>query len=154
MSNYTWRIKSMAKGIDPDLAIKEIERIENVYGGITPETVLEASREPDAVLYSLFQWDNDKAANQYRLQQARTLINNIEIAIISDGEAKSIPVFEIVNIGEGRVYKSITIMNPAEIDSVKASVKREITHLKNKLSIFNSFENVIKHLDKAIEEIK
>lgn len=153
MNKYSWRIKSLAKGIDPDLAIAEIERIESVYGGLTPENVLEASRDESALLHPLFQWDDNVAATQYRLQQARTIINNVEIKVISDGEERSIPVYEVVNIGEGRVYKSIQNMDKDDVEYVKQSVKREINHLKNKLSTYNSFEATIKHLDSALETL-
>lgn len=153
MNKYSWRIKSLAKGIDPDLAIAEIERIESVYGGLTPENVLEASRDESALLHPLFQWDDNVAATQYRLQQARTIINNVEIKVISDGEERSIPVYEVVNVGEGRVYKSIQNMDKEDVEYVKQSVKREISYLKNKLSTYNSFEATIKHLDSALETL-
>lgn len=153
MNKYSWRIKSLAKGIDADLAIAEIERIESVFGSLTPENVLEASRDESALLHSLFQWDDSLAAKQYRLQQARTIINNVEIKVISDGEERSIPVYEVVNIGEGRVYKSIQNMDKDDVEYVKQSVKREISYLKTKLSTYNSFEATIKHLNNALESL-
>ena len=78
-NKYEWRIGSFAKDIDPDLAVAELERIENVYGALTPENILEASKTEGAYLHKLFTWDDQKAANLYRLQQARQILNNIEI---------------------------------------------------------------------------
>jgi len=153
MNKYEWKLKSLAKGIDPDLAIKEIERIENVFGGLTPENILSASKEEDALFHCLFQWDDEVAAENYRLQQARSIINNIEVKVISDGEPRNIPVYEIVNIGEGRVYKAVTDMSSNEIEFVRSSVKREISYLKNKLSNYNEFAKSVKHLDDALKEL-
>lgn len=153
MNKYQWKIASLAKGIDPTAAIQEIERIENLYGSLTPENVLDASRDESALLHCLFQWDDSKAAHQFRLQQARNIINNIEVKVISDGQERNIPVFEVVNLGEGRVYKSIQTMDKDDIAYVKESVKREINYLKNKLSTYNSFEVTIKKLNDAIETL-
>lgn len=153
MNKYQWKMASLAKGIDADSAIAEIERIESIFGSLTAENVLTASQSPDSLLHSLFQWDDTKAAHNYRLQQARTILNNIEINIISDGESKVMSVFEIVNLGEGRVYKSIQNMNPNDVEYVKQLVKREINHLKLKLSTYNKFEETIKHLDDAVNTL-
>jgi hypothetical protein len=43
-------------------------------GTITPERVVEAARDPKSPLHSRFTWENDEAAHQWRLQQARQLI--------------------------------------------------------------------------------
>lgn len=153
MNKYQWKMASLAKGIDADAAIAEIERIESIFGSLTAENVLTASQSPDSLLHSLFQWDDTKAAHNYRLQQARTILNNIEINIISDGESKVMSVFEIVNLGEGRVYKSIQNMNPNDVEYVKQLVKREINYLKIKLSTYNKFEETIKHLDDAVNTL-
>lgn len=153
MTKYEWKLKSLAKGIDPNEAIKEIERIENVFGSLTPENVLKASEPGDAILHSLFQWDDSVAAEQYRLQQARTILNNIEVVILSDGQAKHIAAYEVVNLGEGRVYKSIQNMDSKDIEYVKSQVRREIKYLKNKLSAYQEMEQTIKHLDNALETL-
>jgi len=150
MNVYEWKLKSLAKGIDPEIAIKEIERIENVYGALNAENILEASRSRRSVLHSLFQWDDGIAATNYRLQQARTILNNIEVRIISNGEERTISVFEVVNIGDERCYKSIQTMDSNDIDFIKARTKREILYLRNKLTAYQAMEETILHLDKAI----
>jgi hypothetical protein len=153
MNKYEWKMRSLAKGIDPEEAIAEIERIENLYGSLTAENVLKAAQPEDSLFHCLFQWDDSKAAHQFRLQQARNIINNIEVKVVSDGGERSIPVFEIVNLGEGRVYKSIQSMDKDDVEYVKQSVKREISYLRSKLSTYNSFEATIKHLDNALETL-
>lgn len=149
-SKYEWRIISLAKGIDADAAILELERIEKVYGSLTPENVLEASKKKNAVLHNLFNWDDEKAAHQYRLQQARTIINNLEIIIISDGESRQIPVFETIIKNDVRVYKSIEEFTEPDAEQVRAQAVREINAWKNKLSFFSKFSKAAKKLDQAV----
>lgn len=154
MNKYKWRIESFAKGIDPTAAEVELERIEKEYGSLTPENVLEASRNKDAVLYSLFTWDNNDAAHKYRLQQARTLINNIEVITVSNGEERSIPVYEIVIIDSGRSYKHINDMSSDEIEQVKKRTVRELNSLKQKLSVYKQFDKALVKLSEATEIIE
>jgi hypothetical protein len=86
VNNYAWKLASLAKGIDVQDAVTELDRIKSIYGSLTPENVLNASRLETAVLYKLFNWDDAKAAEHYRLQQARTILNNIEVKVISNGQ--------------------------------------------------------------------
>ncbi len=53
----------------------ELESIRKQYGGILrPEAVVERARLPDNVLHGRFTWDDEEAAEQWRLEQARQLI--------------------------------------------------------------------------------
>lgn len=50
-------------------------------GKITPQQVLDAARDEDNPLHSFFDWDDDEAAENWRLHQARTLIKSVKIEI-------------------------------------------------------------------------
>jgi len=150
---YQWKIKSFARKVNPDDAIQEIERIENVYGKITAETILKAASNEKSPLHELFQWDDTLAAQKYRLSQARTLINNIEVIYISDGEERSIPAYEIVRTEETQQYKHIETLTVDEIQQVRENTIQALNSLKAKLSIYKQFNRVIKQLDLALEEL-
>ena len=158
---YEWKMASFAKKIDPDEAMNEIQRIESLYGKITAETVLKAAKDKDCILHKLFEWDDSKAAEKYRMAQARTLINNIEVKIISDGEERHIPVYEVVNIRPeddsdeqpGRQYKHINTLTYDEVGQVKEATVRALNNLKFKLSVYRQFDKVVNHLESAIEEL-
>lgn len=149
---YNWIQKGFAKGIDPDLAILELERIENVFGSLTAENILKASEPEEALFHSLFTWNDSEAANQYRLSQARTIINNIEVRILSNGEEKHIPVFEIVTREEGRVYKHISDFTKEDIESLKSNAVKSLNFWKNKLSNYKQFDVVVQKIGEAINE--
>ena len=64
-------------------------------GRLSPKQVVEWARShPNSVLYKRFEWDNSKAAAQYRLWQARELITSVEV-IYPDGEKRQIYVSPI-----------------------------------------------------------
>ncbi len=150
---YKWSLESFAKGIDPDYAVKELERIEILYGSLTPEHILDASKDKNALFNSLFTWDDCEAAKLYRLQQARKILNNIEIEIISDNESRVIPVYEVVTQHEGRAYKHIQNMTAENINEIKVRTIKELNALRNKLSTYSKFEKVIQKLDEAVGEM-
>lgn len=144
---------SFAKNIDPEVAIMEIEKIENLYGKITAETVLRHAENKDCILHKLFEWDDSKAAEKFRLSQARTLINNIEVRIVSDGESISIPVYEVVRCDDGSKYKNVEVLTWDEIEYIKDLTMKSINNLRMKLSAYKQFDKVVKLLDAAVSEL-
>lgn len=153
MNQYTWNLTGLAKGIDPTIAAQELERIENVYGNITAETILQASMPEDAVFHKLFEWNDSAAAFQYRLSQARNIINNIRVTVITDGSPKHVSAYEIIKTEQARSYKLITSMASDEIAQVKARTVRELNSVKEKLTVYKKFDQALIHIDAAIEKI-
>lgn len=66
-----WRIKGIYKA-DAQKVADEIGNKE-----ITPEEVLEMAKDENSELHKCFEWNNDIAAEKYRLQQARAIIINL-----------------------------------------------------------------------------
>jgi hypothetical protein len=149
--NYNWKIKGLAKKVDPSIAANELHRLQNVYGVITPEIIVNESKNPKSVLHPIFEWDDNKAAFNYRLQQARILLNNIQITVTSDGESKEISVFEVTSFKDG--YKSIDTFSPDDIEYVKSGILQQLNYLKVKLKLYKEFNKVLYHINKAIEVI-
>lgn len=152
-ADYAWKIASLAKGINVQDAVKELDRIKSIYGSLTPENVLDASRLKTAVLHNLFNWDDAKAAEHYRLQQARTILNNIEVKVISNGQPKQIAVYEVIRDNSIQEYKSIQSMTTNDITFIKQRTKQELTILKDKLSIYKELSDVTTALSVAIEAL-
>jgi hypothetical protein len=151
-NSYKWKIPSFAKNINPDDVVKELSHIKEKYGKLNPEFILKSAKSKKSILHSLFEWDNNKAAEQYRLQQVRCIINNIEVIIISDKETFNIPVYEIISTkDEGRQYKHIETLTFDEIEQVKNTTLESLKQLSHKLSLYKKFDKVIDHLQEAIK---
>lgn len=154
VKNYAWKIPSFAKNIDIDLAIQEMERIESLYGSLTPQNILDASRPQRALFHTLFQWDDAVAAEHHRLQQARIILNNIEVTVVSDGQPKQISVYEVIKQPSiGAVYKSVNSMTIDDIDFIKMRTLKELNILKDKLSVYKEFNKVTSSLNQAIQDL-
>jgi hypothetical protein len=82
------------RGVRADTIVAELERIAGLDdGSLTASSVLDASRPKDAPLHPVFEWDNKKAAENYRLQQANTVIRCVTI---KHDSGENVPVWQHV----------------------------------------------------------
>jgi len=81
----------------------ELEKIakEN-KGRLEPQMVVENAREKDSVLHDYFNWDDSTAAESWRRQQARLLINHIDMVIHYGNEEKTIKAFVNLIVQNGK----------------------------------------------------
>ena len=63
-----------------------LELAERNGGELTPEKVLETARDKNSGLHHLFEWDNEKASEQYRIWQASALIRRIRVTVAAQDE--------------------------------------------------------------------
>lgn len=62
-----------------------INELAKLNGGrITPETVMRDAEDPTSPLHDSFEWDDEVAAYQHRLDQARALIRSVRIVVTTD----------------------------------------------------------------------
>lgn len=73
---------------DAQVLGETFERIK-LKGPLTAETVLVEAINPKSPLHRFFQWDDQKAAHEYRLTQARSLIRSIDV-VIEDAKGKQV----------------------------------------------------------------
>ncbi len=89
MITYTFRDEPVAilnaKKADPQKIGRALAKIAEANAGrLTPGAVVEAARSPNSALHRHFEWDDRKAAEAYRRDQAREIIAVIRVE--QDGE--------------------------------------------------------------------
>ena len=76
--SYEFKLPGLVKA--PAQEVGELfEKLERSPDGLSPSSVLNASRSPDSLLHNEFDWNDTTAAEKYRLSQARFLIQNLTI---------------------------------------------------------------------------
>jgi len=72
----------------------ELEQIRNDNDGqLLPEAIVEFARNRNTALHGEFEWNNTKAAHQYRLEQARRVIRlNINVLPTAGGDV-TVPMY-------------------------------------------------------------
>jgi len=150
-SLYKWQMKGLAKGTDPSIVYEELERLQDIHGTLSAGIIVSTAKNKNSVLHQLFEWDDTKAAEKYRLHQARILLNNIKINVVSDGEAREYSVFEITCNKDG--YKRIQSFDTDDVEYIKTGVLKSLTYWKEKLKLYKNFDEAIKHITNAIEAL-
>lgn len=63
---------------------------------LTPEAVITTARDTDNPLHACFEWNNEKAGEEYRLQQARKIIQCV--TVVKQIDNKNVSVRAFVNL--------------------------------------------------------
>jgi hypothetical protein len=56
-----------------------LKALNNTLGKLRPIDVVKAAQDPKSILHDCFEWDDTKAAEQWRLRQAALLIREVSI---------------------------------------------------------------------------
>lgn len=70
-----------------------METLEDDEGRITPGVLVAQSKDMKAPTHDFFEWNNRKAGNGYRLQQARHLLNHIIRVVVTMRGEEPVPAF-------------------------------------------------------------
>lgn len=86
---YEFSIERYHK-VDAQVVGEMIEEMHNKGIDVTPEVLLDASRDENSPTHCEFEWDDTVAAEKYRVQQAKELISHIRIVRVDNkpGEYK------------------------------------------------------------------
>lgn len=152
--NKNARIKS---GVNPQAVGEEIEQLEVV----TPENIVLFAENDKTELHKCFTWEEHRAAHNWRLQEARLLVN--ALIVFEDGpneEPVEVPVFESVIKGDRRQYVVVSqeITDDDIYEQIRGDVLSSISSLKNKLNQYakyrkESSEKAQYHLELAREAV-
>lgn len=75
---YKWKGRNY--GVNANIVGKELERLKEENGEITARLFVDAARPENSPLHKLLEWNDAKAAEKYRLQQASVIICHLGIA--------------------------------------------------------------------------
>jgi hypothetical protein len=133
-----------------ELILKELQKISKINKGILyPEAVVENAKDKNSPLHNFFVWDNTKAAELYRLEQARKLIR-VSVQYIEENPDAPYKVF--VSLKSDRVKGG----GYRELITVMQNEGLKFQLLQDALDDMTTFTEKYKHLkelDKVIREM-
>lgn len=119
-----------------DLEIqKEFERLmkQDPDGLLKPEAVIEAAESPTHPLHSRFEWDDSRAAQLYRIQQARHIIASFEIEIPQlEVKVRALTSLDVDRTTGGYRWTLDTLERPDLREELIRTALKELTYLQNK----------------------
>lgn len=135
-----WKIKGIYKADAQKVADEIGEK------GITPQEVLEKARDKNSELHKCFEWDNNVAAEKYRLQQARAIIINL-VYVAKEKEEQPVRCYQITT--EKSVYQPTKqfLVQKNEYQSLLARAKAELESFKKRYARLAELEAVFEAID-------
>ena len=150
---YPWAVPAQVAG-------EYLSELEKREGKLTPELVLNESRDENAVLHPCFEWDDEKAAESYRLWQAGKILRDITVTIEREETAPPRIIRAYVNISDQQkhekgAYVSLNVaMNNGDYKAqVLKNALYELQTFKNKYVDYVELEKVFIAIDELAEKI-
>jgi len=147
MSAYKWKTGFHGK-VKAELAGQVFEELEQTVG-LTPQNLVNASRCETAPMHKAFEWDDAKAGEEWRKQQARVYINHLEIVV--DKANEDIPVTRAwVQYEKGENYENImtVLSDPVKSNSFFEMGLKMLNDFKRRYGEVKEFAKVISEIDK------
>lgn len=125
-------------------------------GKLTAKSLVDASRPVNAPLHDEFEWNNDKAAELYRQEQARTMIQNIVVINEESPKQETTRAFVHIKQEETSAYEPIAVVihDEDKLAILYKTALRELESFKAKYKGIKAFEAVIKEIDKLLPEVE
>lgn len=106
---YQWkqgaRVPSSA---DAQKVGEELERIRVKHNGrLEPEWVVHNAKSPRNPMHDLFEWDDNVAAQNFRVDQARSVIRSVDVVVEEAPQMKPMRAFVSVVQERDRSYTSV-----------------------------------------------
>jgi len=159
-----YKAKKGASFGDKDAQIigKQINKIieKNKLKEISSKELLEDAKNTESPIHKYFDWNDTKAAEKYRLYQARLIINHVEITITTPSQ-QEIPVRAFLNIKNKddnfkRVY--VTIEKALSEEDLRIQILKqalyEIENWQQKYNVYTELSIIFNAIKKNQKVIK
>lgn len=123
------------------------DEIASIGDSATPEQILDKARNPNTELHKCFEWDNEKAADAYRLQQARQVVCHLVIKETVAENRPPIRFFFKTESGGGYQPTQIILQDQDKHQELVASVMRDLIAIRNKYKNLAEFDSVFSAID-------
>lgn len=138
------------------IVAKELRKLERKHSVITPQVVVEAARDPVSPLHQHFEWNTAKAAEKYRIWQARFLICSVYM-VDEDSKCQE-PIRAFVNISPDedddfiadRGYVATGTLNGRQSYQMQVLdyAKSLLLHWRKKFGAYREFFGVVEEIDR------
>ena len=153
---YRWREGTHPK-VEAQAAGEHLEALRAASGALTARLVVDDAKAAESPLHEAFEWDDSKAADEYRLVQAREIMRGVAVVISDDGddEEKTSRAFVVVTQNEQDRYESIQVVmkDPAMRQQVLTRALRELEAWERKYRELEEFAGVVKAIEKSRKKL-
>ncbi len=153
MVRYAWINESLWKGVDAQTAGEYIESLADEQGFVDRDEIVAAAADRRSPLNPCFEWDDAKAAKNYRHRQAKSLVANLVIK--KRNKATKTKAFVFVNPEKHakRMVMSIdrAMQLPTMREQVLQQAYRELRKWADRYAGYAELKGVRESVIRAIE---
>ena len=144
---YQWKIPGIIP-TDAQTAGNELDRIYQERGELNPAYIVDESRPEYAPLHPCFEWDDERAAEEFRKAQARCIVRNITVVCDTKEEPQNVRAFVRVQ----STYQPINIVldDVDKTQELLQSALRELKAFRDKYKTISALAPVLS----AIEQVE
>jgi hypothetical protein len=99
-----------------EAVIQRLKAIYQTHSLLTPDLVIQDAKNPKSPLHDEFEWNDKAAAHQYRIEQARKVIQTYWVSVKTETTTVEVPYFvrdpEAVNGEQGYVSNAVIMKKP------------------------------------------
>ena len=136
-----------------------LEKIKERDNGIVPQAVVDEARDKASPLHDCFEWDNTRAAEKYRIEQARRMISHL-VVVINYETGKTQKAFFNVEIPDnGGTKVAYVDVEWALTDKdlrkqVLQNALEELVYWQKKYKEYSEFKGIVREITKVAVKIK
>lgn len=137
MTVATWKT-NLFRNAD---AQKVADEISALGSEIKPSDIVEMARNPDTESHKCFEWDDKKAADKYRLTQARNIVCNL-VYVSDETEEHHEPIRLFYKPDAESGYKStkMILKNQTEYEALLNQCSADLERLKAKYHTLSEYD--------------
>ena len=131
---------------------KIFEKIEKREGKVTNVAVLDSARPASSPIHKIFEWDDQRAAEQYRLGQATRLICSVYAVTEEVETAEPIKVRAFVNVSVKKEGEFVSVARAFTDEDMRAKVladaMKELNAFRQKYENYTEFARLFNEIEK------
>lgn len=150
---YKYKFDGLHK-VSAEVAGRICQELTETKEGLTPQKLVDVSRDVNHPLHGEFEWDDSVAAEAYRIVQAKQLIRDITI-VKDEAEKKNDRGF-VITPGQNHVYVPLhdALNNEVWKDNLLNAAKRDMIAFIAKYRRLKELVNIIEPMETLLDLLK
>jgi hypothetical protein len=158
-NDYSW-FKGYFASVDANVVGAICEKIEDRDGAVTRDALLEEAKDPDSPIHGLLEWNNDIAANNWRLDTCRKIITDLRVVVNVEGpdeEPKVLSAYVQIE-REDTTHKAIyaNVVDALTDEESRASILkrmyRDMQSFVDRYKLYDEASAVIAAIEDSLKE--
>ena len=151
--SYRYKFEGLHK-VSASIAGKICQELSETEDGLTPQNLVNISRDKNHPLHCEFEWNDSIAAEAYRVEQAKQLIR--DITIVHDEEEKKSDRGFVITPGRNHVYVPLNdaLSNETWKNNLLEAAKRDMVAFIAKYRRLTELTRVIVPMHDLLEALE